>query len=429
MLNKILIISYFFPPCSLTASNRAFFWAKYLKDYGYEPIVITRKWDHKIKSPEDIAKSSINKKKIIEEKASYRVIYMPYKSSLRDKIYVKKPRWILLRKLLTFVELFGQNYSAKALPYYNIFEESRAIVKKEGIKKVVVTGNPFPCFQFGYLLKKEFVDLNWIADYRDDWTTTELSSPQGTIAKILFKLEQKSEQKWVETASLITSVSEYYVNKISSFVGVEGEELLNGYDEMIEELPAFGLAKDRFIITYNGSLYPSQKIEPLLLVFSELIQHFNDKIRIELMFPGLDFNPEQGRRVRNSLKDVMDHVTITDRVNRDKVLEIQRESHLLLMIAHKGIKGIPSSKLYEYIGLQKPVLLYPNDNDIIEKTLKDCSLGIICEDEMDIENKLSKFIKDYILNGENSFSGDKQKIDKYHRKQQVKKLATLLDKL
>ena len=38
-------------------------------------------------------------------------------------------------------------------------------------------------------------------------------------------------------------------------------------------------------------------------------------------------------------------------------------------------------------------------------------------------------IKDFILIGENSFSGDRKKIDKYHRKEQVKKLATLLDKL
>lgn len=424
-----MIIAYFFPPCCLTAANRALYWAKYLKDYGYEPIVITRKWDHEIKSPADMGKSSFEQEKLIDEQDGYKVVYVPYKGSRRDRLFIEKPQWKVLRKTLTLKELFGQNYSAKALPYYNIYEESKAIVEKEGIKKVVITGNPFPCFQFGYLLKKEFKDLNWIADYRDDWTTTELSSPQGVVGRELFKLEQKSEQKWVGTASLITSVSEYYVNKISHFVGVKGTELLNGFDEKIEALPAFELANDRFIITYNGSLYPSQKIEPLLEVFSELIHHFKDKIRIELKFPGLDFDPMQGKRVRNLLKDVMDHVTITDRIDRDEVLEMQRESHLLLMITHEGIKGIPSSKLYEYIGLQKPVLLYPSDNDIIEKTLKDCSLGIICEDETDIENKLSKFIKDFILNGENSFSGDIQKIDKYHRKQQVKKLATLLDKL
>ena len=51
------------------------------------------------------------------------------------------------------------------------------------------------------------------------------------------------------------------------------------------------------------------------------------------------------------------------------------------------------------------------------------------EDEMDIENDLSKFIKDFILNAKNSFFGDRKKIEKYQRKEQVKKLAILLDKL
>ena len=428
-MEKVLIISYFFPPCSLTAANRALYWAKYLKDYGYEPIVVTRKWDHEIESPADMGRSSLEQKKLIEEHDVYKVVYLPYKGSRRDWLFVEKPQWKVLRKTLTLKELVRQNYNAKALPYYNIYEESRALVKKEGIKKVIITGNPFFCFQFGYLLKKEFTELNWIADYRDDWTTTELSSPQGAVARKLFKLEQKSEQKWVGTASLITSVSQYYVNKISSFVGVKGEELLNGFDEKIEELPAFELAKDRFIITYNGSLYPSQKIEPLLEVFSELMQHFKDKIRIELRFPGLDFDPIQGKRVRNLLKDVMGHVTITDRIDRDKVLEMQMESNILLMISHEGKKGISSSKLYEYIGMQKPVLLFPSDKDIIESTLNDTDLGIICNTKDEVYKNLNSLILDFIRNGKIPNMGNIERINQYSRRIQVKNLAQILDKI
>lgn len=428
-MDKVLIIAYFFPPCTLTAANRALYWAKYLKDYGYEPIVVTRKWDHEIKTPADMGKSSVEQKKFIEEHSGYKVIYVPYKNSQRDRIFVKKPQWKILRKILTLKELVGQNYNAKALPYYNIYEESRTIVIKEGIKKAIITCNPFPCFQFGYLLKKEFTELNWIADYRDDWTTTELFSPQSVVAKKLFKLEQESEQKWVGTASLITSVSKYYVNKISNFVGVKGEELLNGFDEKIEALPAIELAKDRFIVTYNGSLYPSQRIETLLEAFTELILHFKDKIRIELRFPGLDFDLEQGKRVRNSLKNVMDHVIITGRIDRDKVLKIQRESHLLLMIAHEGIKGIPSSKLYEYIGLKKPVLLYPSDDDIIENSLNETGLGFICRSREDIMKKVSTLVEEFMAKGALSIQMKSERIEQYARKTQVKKLAQLLDSI
>ena len=35
------------------------------------------------------------------------------------------------------------------------------------------------------LLKKEFPHINWIADYRDDWSTTELKSPKSFPEKII----------------------------------------------------------------------------------------------------------------------------------------------------------------------------------------------------------------------------------------------------
>ena len=52
-----------------------------------------------------------------------------------------------------------------------------------------------------------------------------------------------------------------------------------------------------------------------------------------------------------------------------------------------------------------------NNETIIEKTLKDCTLGIICENEIDIEKKLSKFINDFILNGKNPILGNRKKIE------------------
>ena len=64
-MEKVLIISYFFPPCNLTASRRALNWAQNLREFGYDPIVITRKWDHEIKNPSDLGKDS---KQIIFQK-------------------------------------------------------------------------------------------------------------------------------------------------------------------------------------------------------------------------------------------------------------------------------------------------------------------------------------------------------------------------
>ena len=54
-MKKILIISYFFPPCNLTPSQRTISWARLLHKHGYYPIVITRRWDTKINSAKQIS--------------------------------------------------------------------------------------------------------------------------------------------------------------------------------------------------------------------------------------------------------------------------------------------------------------------------------------------------------------------------------------
>ena len=57
-MKKVIVLSYFFTPCNLTASQRALGWAKYLKEFGYYPIIITRNWDLPIGKPEDAGISS-----------------------------------------------------------------------------------------------------------------------------------------------------------------------------------------------------------------------------------------------------------------------------------------------------------------------------------------------------------------------------------
>ena len=44
-MKKLLIISYFYPPANFVGAQRTAAWAKYLHEYGYYPIIITRQWN------------------------------------------------------------------------------------------------------------------------------------------------------------------------------------------------------------------------------------------------------------------------------------------------------------------------------------------------------------------------------------------------
>lgn len=429
-MKKILIISYFYEPCSLTAAQRIAGWAKYLNEFGYYPIIITRNWDNKISKPEDVLVSSGNEI-VYNQFDTHEVYYLPYRASLRDRLFVRfqNVNWLQkLTKVLTLVELIGENFSNSFISYSNLHKKAESVLEKDKqIKAVIISGNPFNQFRFGFLLNKKF-NIPWIADYRDDWNTSELELNFGKIKKFISKLQSKSEKKWVGTSECITSVSKVYVDKIGKFVNKKGYVVLNGYDGL-DHPTTLSDNKSEFNITYNGSLYNSQPIEPLLEVMKKLILDQTINLKIKLNFPGLAFDKSQKQRIENFLDGFEDYFSITDRIPKNEVIKIQQNSDLLLMIAHKGLKGIPSSKLYEYVGMKKRILLFPNDHDIIEETLLDTGLGLICNSESELYEKLLKMIleKQNNLNQPNDIN--QSKIDYYSRKNQTAELAKLLDEV
>ena len=159
-MKKVLIISYFFPPCNLTASRRIGGWAKYLHEFGFYPIVITRKWEKSINCGKDMHYATSKGIEIIKDKTK-EIHYLPYTPNLRDKIYTSD-KFSLIQKILSVVELFFQNWNIKFCPYNNIYHHvDKIISENQDVKKVIVSGNPFIQFSFLHKLKNKHKYINY----------------------------------------------------------------------------------------------------------------------------------------------------------------------------------------------------------------------------------------------------------------------------
>ena len=66
MKRKILVLSYFYPPCSLTASQRALGYVTYLEKHDFYPIVVSKHWDAITANESEIAGLS-DKPYIVEQ--------------------------------------------------------------------------------------------------------------------------------------------------------------------------------------------------------------------------------------------------------------------------------------------------------------------------------------------------------------------------
>lgn len=427
-MEKIIILSYFYPPCSLTASNRTNNWAKNLSRFGYYPIVLTRNWSHPIHEQYDLSKSTGKRNEIIKNK-KVEVHYLPFIGTLKDKVYYKykNSKFVFIRKSLSYLEIIFQNYFLFSINK-RLFEKASKIIEKNNeIKKVLISASPFNLFFIGFKLKKKHPHINWFADYRDDWSTSEIIIRNSVFKKLIGKIEEKNEKKWLSNATLFFTVSDYYQKKIESFTGKKGNVILNGFDNEINRIkPSETLSHNKFVIAYIGTLYNSQPIEIILDSIKRLIDEFKERIQIIIKFPGLSFDLNQKKRIEFSLSGYEDNYEISKRIPRDEIYNIITSSNLMLMVSHLNQKGIPSSKLYEYIGFKKEILLYPNDNDIIEETLNDTRLGIIANTEGEIYSKL-KIKIEFFMDNKSDQKIKFKNIEKYSRLVQTKKLASILD--
>lgn len=429
-MKKILILSYFFPPCNLTASSRPYGWAKHLYLAGYYPIIVTRKWETPVKHYSDL--STPTSAQVEHYKYDHYEVYcLPFKGNLKDRIYKKygDRKFVWLRKTLSYFELVAQNYFSSIIPYYNFYEFSDQLLKQNSdLKKVVITANPFPFFKFGYLLSKKN-NIQWIADYRDDWTTSQLFSPKNILERILKKIESKSERKWLSNASCFTTISEHYVERITSLINRKGFLVMNGYDEDQYIDVVNKKSENCFTIIYSGTLYDTQPIEIFVEAFKIIVEKFKNQIPVKLIFLGLLFDSKQTHRINNLLKGFEDYYSITDRIEKQKAISLQQKANLLLICSHKNIKGITSSKIFDYLACKRPIVLFPSDQDILEEIITKTNSGYICNTAEEISDLLSEILANYVQTNNINYNPVKNEVEFFSQKNQTMKLASILDSL
>ena len=373
-MKKIILVSFYFVPCTLTPAQRLSYWAENFYRLGYYPIVVTRAWDKQIKTHQD-TKISFGEKLRIEKFQTHEVHYLPFSPGILDSAYrhfgenFLRPLFLAIKIL----DVILASVTLKFTSFSNFQPYLEKLIQDQKPEKIIISGEPFYLFRIGYNLRKK-LGISWIADYRDDWSTNELQMQKGggLIRKWIANLEANYERLWVSSAEFIISVSEPYTTRISSFLLKKGVTIQNGFEESLLEIPQQEL-EEEFTVMYSGVLYPSQN---LTCVLDALELAYQEKKPFKLVFLGAGFDVKEKKRIESLVPDYLsDYVEVTTRFTRNEAIERLQSAHILLGIAYGEMKGIPSSKLYEYLALGKPVLLCPSDGDVMERILRESKLG------------------------------------------------------
>jgi hypothetical protein len=416
-MEKVLIISYFFPPCNFVGAERTGFWADNLYKEDIYPIVLTRNWNYNQK---DIIGRVHNNKYKLDKNINREIHYLKHKFQVRDLL----TNFNLIRKTMTLSRQILFYLVPKSIPYYNIYLKARELLSvNKDIKTVIVSGRPFESFFFGYQLKKEFPHITWIPDYRDQWNTYSDPLSKSSIAKLFSKHEKKLEKKWTSNCSYFLTTTPIWANKIEKFINKKGKVVANGFQGDVIFKKQQPLSKILKII-YSGTLYPNQKIECFLQVVSELNKEMGNKIKVE--FIGIEMIKNQLYRINKIRKNHIGEIIISPRTEKKNLHLKMLKADLLYLTSFDNVQGWYPVKLFEYSKYPSPIILFPSDNGIMEDFIKTTGTGYIINTPNKLKEKLIHLINLKNKNKVLSINKNKEELFKFSRSNQTAVLARIL---
>lgn len=396
-MKKVLMIAHSFPPLQVVGSQRPYKLAKYFPKFGWEPIVLTIK--HAGKSPEGIRIIETDYKKDIVSVIKAKIGFNPAETA-REQLGIKvsknfnhitwKSKIIKLVKEVT-------NFPDDRRGWYKFALKSASeFLLKEKIDAIISTSSPVTSHLIARKLKQKYKIL-WVADLRDLWS----QNPYVNKFSLIKYFEKRLELKTLSDADAIVTVTSPWIDTLKTLhKNKKVFCVTNGYDE--DDFASLSSKLTRkFTITYTGTLYNGKRDPSLLFkVVTQLINENRinkDLIEIRLFVNKQDWLIDDIKKY--NLEKVVNTYCF---IPREKVLERQRESQVLLLLLwdNKGEAGFCPGKVYEYLGAKRPIIATGGREHVVKDILKATNAGKYAWSPDTLRNVLLDYYEEFIKLGE-----------------------------
>ncbi len=435
-MKKVLIVAYYFPPSGGPGVQRVLKYVQYLREFGWEPVVLTVQDGNFPARDESLLNEipegvKVIRTEIFEPYDLYRKLTGKSKGTAIDVNTIHKEG-----AKLSFSERFAEFIRATLfIPDARIGWYSHALkagmdaIRTEGIDAIYSSSPPYTCAIIARGLHRKS-GLPWIAGFRDPWTGFITTPDRWAIpAAIDKKLEHAvfTEANAVEVAW--TGIQKDAMQKYSDLDEAKFHHLPNGFDSA--DFPAVDPSErtdDRFTVTYTGSMYGRRTPEEFLKAVEGLVHRKEvDPQKIRLRFIGR-FGEEVMAMFRNS--DVRDSIEIIGYMPHGESIRQLLLSDALLLVVDECAESeeVVPGKVYEYIGSRKPVIAVAPEQSAIADLIAETRGGYVAH-QSNIPGIAGAFLALYRnhVEGTEALEPDEEAIGRYERKNVTGMLADLLN--
>ncbi|WP_310594911.1 glycosyltransferase family 4 protein [Flavobacterium sp.] len=423
---KLLIITYYWPPAGGPGVQRWLKFVKYLPEFDVQPIVYVPEnptypivdahletevsdkaiiLKNKIFEPYQLA-SFLSKNKT--KKISSGIIPNQKKQSFLEKLML----WVRGNLFIPDARVFWIKPSVAYLEKY---------IRENEIDMIVTSGPPHSLHLIGLELKQK-LNLKWLADFRDPWTTIGYHKSLR-LSNYAAKRHKQLEHQVLNSADTIIVTSKTTKLEFQAITSKPISVITNGFDVEKIEKQTLDI---KFSLAHIGSFLSERN--PLILWESlvELLQeipYFQSHLEIKLM--GAVSQEVLETISQFGLNSCLNNLGY---VSHAVAVEHQRKSQVLLLIEinSEDTKSIIPGKLFEYMVSERPIIaIGPKDSDFAE-IITNTNTGVFFD--YSEKARLKQTILDYytqFLEGKLQSNG--VGLQHYSRKNLTKQLVELIN--
>lgn len=366
-MKKVLIITYYWPPAGGPGVQRWLKFVKYLPEFGIQPVVYVPENPTypiiDIDLVQEVSeKAIILKKKIVEPYGLASVFSKKNTKGISSGIIPNQKKQTFIQKTMLWVR--GNIFIPDARVFWvkPSVNYLKKYIQENQIDTIITSGPPHSLHLIGLQLKKD-LQVNWLADFRDPWTTIGYHQALK-LSSYADKKHKALEKEVLNTADTIIVTSKTTKTEFQALTNQSIEVITNGYD--VEKVTKHPL-DEKFTLAHIGSFLSDRNPEILWQSLQELIsendsftKHFELKLMGKVSQEILDTISKFG---------LQKHLNNLGYVSHKEAVEHQRKSQVLLLIEidRTETKSIIPGKVFEYLVSERPIIaIGPQDSDFAE---------------------------------------------------------------
>ena len=441
--NRLLFISYHFPPTGGGGVQRSLKFVKYLPSFGWEPIVLTvsnsvvKYKDETLLQdlPSDVCVHKIRRLPLIPFAERYRAkAKRDYDSAgnlVRIKSYSKikilKPFIFIINKLFDAAKYIANNFiyipdvHAGWLP--GAVVKGILLVKKNNLKVIYATGDPWSSFLAAFLISK-LTKVPYVLDFRDPWTLhPHFISPGVIYTWLCCWLEKLCIHHADKVIFTCNRAMRAYKARYKSEPPEKFLTITHGYEP--EDFERISIRSSQmFTISYVGTVYSQyyQSIEAFFKAISNILKTNREMCKkLQINFLGIPSSFLDRYLRKNRISNI---VRLVGYVDFKESIQYMENSKVLLLFG--GMSGLQvAGKVFEYLAARRPILALASLESDVAFLVRDNNAGIVVEPD-DVAGVEKAILYFYKSPSSVSYSSS---IKKYTRKELASRLASELNSI